>query len=40
MKNLQKSVKKAKDIKEIEKKKDLKKVNIASISLEAFRDLF
>ena len=40
MKNLQKSVKKAKDIKEIEKKKDLKKVEIANMSLEAFRDLF
>lgn len=37
---IQQSVKKVKDIKEIEKKKDLKKVEIANISLEAFRDLF
>ena len=37
---IQQSVKKVKDIKEIEKNKELKKVNIASMSLEAFRDLF
>ena len=37
---LQESVKVVTDVKDIEKKKELKKVNIANMSLEAFRDLF
>ena len=37
---LQESVKAVTDVKDIEKKKELKKVNIANMSLEAFRDLF